>query len=324
MEKSANVYTFKHVELKELSVPKVSYKEVFGVPPKDENNLLNKVGDFMRKAVDTGLEYAGKGANFAGDILVATGDNVSFGATKWIRNHTYDKENLSVNYESMAYKIGDYGATAVQVATGVGALKIGGAKLTATAAEKTAAKMAREAEKREQQIALNYYRDSDTYTAIGRDTFGDGKAIWAVKQEKLGIKPAETFNPNYQTFKTIDNTNYYRMFGNDAKSQGSYLTTKSNATREELAILDEWNNSMRFQGEGFIPANETFHFGTAAPQKGKEILQYLQGGGPQILVRDRAPVHQWTKNIVDRKTEKTYTAEEFKKHFPDQVTKDKK
>ena len=117
---------------------------------------------------------------------------------------------------------------------------------------------------KEQEISLNFYRDSDTYTAIGQDTF-DGKAIWAVKQEKLNFNDAKNFD-NYDNFKSIDNMPFYRDFGNNAYLHGAYLTNNSNATREGLAILDEWGNSMRFKAEGNIPPNENFYYDPASKQ----------------------------------------------------------
>ena len=163
---------------------------------------------------------------------------------------------------------------------------------------------------------MNFYRDSDTYTAIGQDTF-DGKAIWAVKQEQLSSpQPADNFT-HYDTYKSIDNIDFNRSFG-----QGSYLTTQTNATREEMEILDEWGNSMRFEGKGSIPANEQFYFGPAAPQENQ--VQRLQGGAQQFLVREDAPVHQWTNTIIDKETGKKYSIEEFKQAFPDQIQKQKK
>ena len=114
---------------------------------------------------------------------------------------------------------------------------------------------------KEQEISVNFYRDSDSYTAIGQDTF-DGKAIWAVKQEKLNSNDAKNFD-NYDNFKNIDNVPFYRDFGDNAYLHGAYLTTKSDVTREGLAILDEWGNSMRFKSQGNIPPNENFYYGPA-------------------------------------------------------------
>ena len=176
---------------------------------------------------------------------------------------------------------------------------------------------------KEQEISLNFYRDSDTYTAIGQDTF-DGKAIWAVKQEKLASpQPADNFT-YYDTYKSIDNIQFNRSFGEQAKLEGSYLATKPNATREELAILDEWGNSMRYEAQGYIPPNEQFYAGPAAPQQGYTTQQYLSGGSEQILVRENAPVHQWTNTVIDKETGKTYSIEEFEKAFPNQIKKQKK
>ncbi len=39
----------------------------------------------------------------------------------------------------------------------------------------------------------------------------------------------------------------YRRFGGDAKLSGTYASTVENLSREELALVEEFNNSMRFE-----------------------------------------------------------------------------
>ena len=177
---------------------------------------------------------------------------------------------------------------------------------------------------KEQEISVNFYRDSDSYTAIGQDTF-DGKAIWAVKQEKLPENAADNFVINTEnTFETIDYTPFNRSFGGTTPLEGSYLATKANATREELAILDECGNTMTREGYGYIPPKEKFYYGKAAAKTSEDKTQTLPGGADQILVKKDAPVHQWTETVIDKESGKKYSIEEFKKAFPNEVEKRKK
>ena len=102
------------------------------------------------------------------------------------------------------------------------------------------------------------------------------------------------------------------------------MTTKPNATIDDLALKKEWGNSAGFEAYPVISKNETITIGRVAPQYDELLGRTLKGGADQILARPNAPTHQWTKFVKDTKTGKVYSIDEFKKTFPDQVRKGKK
>ena len=306
--------SFKQVDLKEFSVSKVSYKEAFGVSGQGEEELRNKI----THAIDSATDYATRGASAVGTVLIAVGDNISFGATKWIRNHTYDKEDKSVDYNATVYKVGDWGATGAQLITGVGAIKVGAGKLTAKSLEKAA----REAEITERVVFLNSYKEADSLIAIKHGTKIDDAVIYSGKKSNLPKYQQDTFSGNsYLPYNQVygNQVKLFREFGDEAKLQGGFSTTIPNATREELALLPEWNNSRRFLAEIEPPYTEILNIGKAKAQTSKTGVVY-QGGGDQIVM-DKNISLKYTKSIIDRQTGKVYTLEEFKKTFPHLIKK---
>ena len=95
------------------------------------------------------------------------------------------------------------------------------------------------------------------------------------------------------------------------------MTTKTNATRNELALLDEWDNSMRFEAKIKVPKDETLHIGFAAEQTSSNGLQKLTGGGDQVILPENWNLNTWVDEVIDKTTGTKYTFEQFKNAFPD-------
>lgn len=96
---------------------------------------------------------------------------------------------------------------------------------------------------------------------------------------KINLPPsvASTFeNSVYKTVTTNQSVTLNRAFGNQAYLKGGFATTKANATRSELALLDEWNNSMHFEATIDIPAGQTLNIGKVAPQTSTMVCKRLQ------------------------------------------------
>ena len=128
---------------------------------------------------------------------------------------------------------------------------------------------------------------------------------------------ANTFTDGaYRTVKTKSPVNLNRGFGGDAKLGGGFATTKPNATRNELALLDEWNNNLRFEAKIEVPTGQTLNIGKVAPQTSSNGLQTLTGGGDQILMPQNWNTRQWVKEVVDKTTGQTYTYDQFRNLFP--------
>ncbi len=136
---------------------------------------------------------------------------------------------------------------------------------------------------------------------------------------KVDLPPlvANTFTDGaYRTVKTIEPVSLNRAFGGDAKLNGGFATTKANATRGELALLDEWNNTMRFEAKINVPSGQTLNIGKVAPQTSSNGLQTLTGGEDQILMPQNWNVQSWVGEIIDKTTGNIYTYEQFINAFP--------
>jgi filamentous hemagglutinin len=93
------------------------------------------------------------------------------------------------------------------------------------------------------------------------------------------------------------------------------VTTKSGATREELALLDEWNNSMRFEAEISIPKDTKLNIGKVGPQTSGNGAQTVSGGGEQMIMPFQWDL-QWINKITDTNTGKVYNSiDEFAVDF---------
>lgn len=118
----------------------------------------------------------------------------------------------------------------------------------------------------------------------------------------------------YYTAETIENVSVYRRFGGgetQAKLFGGFSSTDAVLSRDELAILKKWS-TMQFEAELIVMKGSKLNLGKIAPQGS------YAGGADQVLL----PLNyaeNWVKNIKDLKTGKTYTLEEFKNLFPNQI-----
>jgi len=164
---------------------------------------------------------------------------------------------------------------------------------------------------------------------VGKGVSGGGFGKYATKidndvtllpKEVLFGNDALTFlDEEYRTVQTAKVVTTYRSFGYKAKLGGTFATSSEGASRSELAILDEWNNSMRFEAVIMIPSNTKLNIGKVAPQVSTNGLQTLEGGADQFILPYKWS-NSWVVKITDKTTGKIYlNAEEFKVDFPDLV-----
>ncbi|MFK8377599.1 hypothetical protein [Capnocytophaga canimorsus] len=92
------------------------------------------------------------------------------------------------------------------------------------------------------------------------------KKIKILPTEKLCGNQADTFlNSKYIIAETTEDILTYRRFGGSAKLRGAYVSTYEKLTREELALVKEFNNSMRFEAIIKIPKGEKLAVGKVGP-----------------------------------------------------------
>ncbi|EPC9930681.1 hypothetical protein [Listeria monocytogenes] len=62
----------------------------------------------------------------------------------------------------------------------------------------------------------------------------------------------------------------YRVFGGNAKSTGSFVTTNKAISRIDakidMALLPEWKNTRMYEAEIIIPKGQQINIGKVAPQ----------------------------------------------------------
>lgn len=111
----------------------------------------------------------------------------------------------------------------------------------------------------------------------------------------------------------------YRVFGGNAKIGGTFVTSTKGASKGELALLDEWNNSMRFEATINVPSATKMHIGKVGPQTSTNGLQTLVGGSDQIILPYQWNT-KWITKITDKETGKIYNSvEEFVNNFPNLI-----
>jgi hypothetical protein len=145
-------------------------------------------------------------------------------------------------------------------------------------------------------------------------------AVTVLQKESLFGNDALTFlDAEYRTVQSAQQITTYRAFGGNAKVGGSFVTTKAGATKAELALLDEWNNSMRFEATINIPSGTKMNIGKVGPQTSTNGLQTLAGGGDQVILPFQWNT-QWVTKVVDKTTGKVYNSvSEFAVDFPNLV-----
>ena len=128
----------------------------------------------------------------------------------------------------------------------------------------------------------------------------------------------------YETVITREPVTLFRKFGGSeeqAKLDGGYATTVSNASRNETAVYKKWSTT-QFEAQIEIPKNTKLNIGAVGEQPPLSTNPKYTGGADQILL-PRNYSTDWIKSVRDGKTGKIYTYDEFKTKFPDQVTRGK-
>ncbi|MFJ5501009.1 hemagglutinin repeat-containing protein, partial [Pectobacterium sp. CHL-2024] len=164
-------------------------------------------------------------------------------------------------------------------------------------------------------------------TKAGTVTLGtkiDNSLIIADK-EYLPESIISTFKSGkYETVVTREPVTLFRKFGGSeeqAKLDGGYATTVSNAGRNETAVYKKWSTT-QFEAQIEVPKNTKLNIGTVGEQPPLDANPKYSGGADQILL-PRNYSTDWIKSVRDGKTGKVYTYDEFKAKFPDQVTRGK-
>ncbi|MNH15655.1 hypothetical protein D3C79_752710 [compost metagenome] len=150
----------------------------------------------------------------------------------------------------------------------------------------------------------------------------DGQ-VKVVEKDKLWPNTIETFRSGeYLTVETTEPVNLFRKFGgglNQAKLDGGYASTSTNANRQELAVYPAWSNS-RFEADLVIPEGQKLNIGVVGQQPPNSLIPKCRGGVDQIIL-PRNWSMDWVRSVRDGKTGAIYTLDEFKAAFPDQMTR---
>jgi hypothetical protein len=126
----------------------------------------------------------------------------------------------------------------------------------------------------------------------------------------------------YRSVITTSKVKLYRGFGApNAYLRGAYSTTLKNVSRNELAILDEWGNSLRFEAELEVPIGKVLNIGKVKKQISSDGLQVLSGGADQVVLPTNWDLNTWITKVVDKQTGLLYSYEEFLKAFPNLISK---
>ncbi|CDL83779.1 hypothetical protein [Xenorhabdus szentirmaii] len=160
----------------------------------------------------------------------------------------------------------------------------------------------------------------DTKPSIGTKI---DKSVVVIEKEMLPPSIIGTFKSSrYETVITQEPITLFRKFGgtkDQAKLNGGYATTIKNAGRNDTAVYKMWSTT-RFEAEIEVPKNIKLNIGFVEKQNPDKVNPKYTGGADQILLPMNYPM-DWVKSIRDGKTGKIYTFEEFKKTFPDQISR---
>lgn len=129
---------------------------------------------------------------------------------------------------------------------------------------------------------------------------------------------------DYETAITKEPITLYRKFGgseSQAKLDGGYATTTENLGRDEKAVYKKWSTT-QFEAQIEVPENTKLNLGFVGEQPPLSKNPKYSGGADQILL-PRNYSFDWIKSIRDGKTGKVYSYDEFKKAFPEQVSRGK-
>ncbi|WP_347340280.1 hypothetical protein [Listeria monocytogenes] len=105
---------------------------------------------------------------------------------------------------------------------------------------------------------------------------------------------------NYRTVKTTEEITVYRVFGGNAKSTGSFVTSEKAISRIDakidMALLPGWKNTRMYEAEIIIPKGQQINIGKVAPQAIESTGTILKGGVDQIVL-PRNWSSDWIINI---------------------------
>ena len=129
----------------------------------------------------------------------------------------------------------------------------------------------------------------------------DDKVTEVPKQE-LPDDIKESFEGGeYKTVVTDEPITVYRVFGNEAKSDGGFATTEKPfdalSSKMDLALKPEWKNSKQYYEEITIPEGTEINIGRVAKQE-THNRQELSGGADQILLPEN-----WDKSWASESKE---------------------
>ncbi|MFA0962660.1 hypothetical protein AB9P05_12735 [Roseivirga sp. BDSF3-8] len=154
-------------------------------------------------------------------------------------------------------------------------------------------------------------------TYIRYSTRIDNYIVLLERENLFGDQALTFLDAQYRTVQSNRSITLYRTFGGDAKVGGSFVTTTKNATRNELALLEEWNNSMRFEAKIEVPSGTKMNIGKVGPQESEKTGLILKGGEDQIILPFQWDTN-WVIEIIDKETGKVYNSvEEFSEEFKD-------
>ena len=147
--------------------------------------------------------------------------------------------------------------------------------------------------------------------------------VTLLNRQNIPLNLSSTFlDGGYRTVKNNIGLNLYRSFGKPVNSNGIFATidgvfttSRKGASRNELAITKDFNNSMRFEAKIKVPAGNTLNIGKVAPQKSADGLQTLTGGGDQMLLPSNWDIN-WVDEVIDNSNGQRYTLNEFRDAFP--------
>ncbi|MEN4913259.1 RHS repeat-associated core domain-containing protein, partial [Erwinia amylovora] len=106
-------------------------------------------------------------------------------------------------------------------------------------------------------------------------------------------------NGEYKTVRTTDEVNLYRVFGGNAKIDGSFVSTSPALNKIQAkidsALLPEWKNTRQFEATITVPKGTILQVGKVEQQVMLSGAK-LQGGADQILLPHGYPT-SWISDV---------------------------
>lgn len=142
--------------------------------------------------------------------------------------------------------------------------------------------------------------DSNPMGYYDPKTLIDNK-VTRIKQQALPSFVSESFKDGkYVTVVTNEDIYVYRCFGFNSDAGGAFATsvaiTDRIAAKEQLAILPEWKNSLKYRAKILIPEGTTLNIGKVAEQTTMSGC-ILKGNVDQILLPENWDLN-WIKEIT--------------------------